>query len=88
MFTARAKIGRLNIAPLMGVVLSIVFCIMFIFSMKFVRRGGHFELFYWTHLLYIAFFALLIIHTPNFWCWFIAPGVIFVFEKAYNLFKD
>ena len=55
--------------------------------MKFVRRGGHFEVFYWTHLLYIFFYILLILHAQNFWYWFIGPGVIFIVEKIYSLYK-
>ena len=43
-----------------------------------------FQVFYWTHLLYIPFWILLIIHTPHFWIWFAAPGLIFVFEKIYR----
>lgn len=56
--------------------------------MDFVRRGGYFELFYWTHLLYIVFYVLLIIHAANFWYWFVGPAAIFAIEKAYNLCKQ
>lgn len=87
MFTARAKIGWFYITPLLGIVLSIVLGIMVICSMKFVRRGGHFEVFYWTHLLYIVFYFLLILHAQYFWYWLIAPALIFVFEKLYYLRK-
>ena len=87
MFTAQARIGWLGITPLLGIFLAIVLCIMVICSMKFVRRGGHFEVFYWTHLLYIAYYVLLILHARNFWHWFIGPAVIFVLEKAYYFYK-
>ncbi|XP_038218084.1 NADPH oxidase 5 [Zerene cesonia] len=50
-----------------------------------VRRGGCFEVFYFTHLLYIPFWALLIVHAPNFWKWFIAPGTIYVIERILRL---
>jgi NAD(P)H-flavin reductase len=40
--------------------------------------------FYFTHLLYIAFLTLLIFHAPEFWKWVIAPLVIFVLEKLYR----
>jgi uncharacterized membrane protein len=65
MFTARAKIGWLNMTPLLGILLSIVLAIMVICSMRFVRRGSHFQVFYWTHLLYILFYILLILHAQN-----------------------
>lgn len=64
-----------------GVALFLILLIMFICSQPFVRRGGSFEIFYWTHLLYIPFWILLIFHGPNFWKWFIGPGLIFVIER-------
>jgi len=57
---------------------------MAICSLPFVRRRGSFEVFYWTHLLYVPFWILLIIHAPHFWIWFAFPGLIFVIEKMYR----
>ncbi|NXS54988.1 NOX5 oxidase, partial [Brachypteracias leptosomus] len=53
-----------------------------IFSSPCVRRSGHFEIFYWTHLSYISIWTLLIVHGPNFWKWFVVPGGLFVLEKV------
>ncbi|XP_012231474.2 NADPH oxidase 5 [Linepithema humile] len=64
-----------------GVILLIILVIMIVCSMPFVRRGGCFEIFYWSHLLYIPFWILMIFHGPNFWKWFIGPGIIFLIEK-------
>ncbi|XP_022126952.2 NADPH oxidase 5 [Pieris rapae] len=50
-----------------------------------VRRGGCFEIFYFTHLLYIPFWVLLLFHAPNFWKWFIAPGTIYILERVLRL---
>lgn len=36
--------------------------------------------------MYIPFWILLILHGPNFWKWFIVPGVIYVLERAYRIF--
>lgn len=36
--------------------------------------------------MYIPFWILLILHGPNFWKWFIFPGVIYVLERAYRIF--
>ncbi|XP_018056077.1 PREDICTED: NADPH oxidase 5 [Atta colombica] len=68
-----------------GIVLFIILVIMIICSMSFVRRGGCFEIFYWSHLLYIPFWILMIFHGPNFWKWFIGPGVIYLVEKIRRL---
>jgi NADPH oxidase 5 len=65
-----------------GFLLITILMIMFICSLPFVRRGGSFEVFYWTHLLYLPFFVLVILHGPNFYRWFIIPGCIFVIERV------
>jgi len=46
----------------------------------FSRRVGKFELFYYTHLLYIPFWILLFVHAPRFWMWFLAPFAVFLTE--------
>lgn len=40
-----------------------------------------FQVFYWTHMLYVPFWILVILHCKNFWKWFVGPGVIFILEK-------
>ncbi|XP_032676109.1 NADPH oxidase 5 [Odontomachus brunneus] len=68
-----------------GVALLIILFIMTLCSMSFVRRGGCFEVFYWSHLLYIPFWILMIFHGPNFWKWFIGPGIIYSVERIRRL---
>ncbi|XP_050436614.1 NADPH oxidase 5 isoform X2 [Adelges cooleyi] len=67
-----------------GVLLIAILLVMFVCSQPFVRRGGCFEIFYWTHLLYVPFFLLLIVHCPNFWKWFVVPGLIYLCERFYR----
>lgn len=43
------------------------------------------QVFYWSHLSYVSVWALLILHAPNFWKWFVVPGGLFVLEKAVGL---
>ncbi|XP_054736668.1 uncharacterized protein LOC129243576 isoform X1 [Anastrepha obliqua] len=64
-----------------GLALLIILLIMFICSQPFVRRKGSFEVFYWTHLLYIPFWILLLFHGPNFWKWFLVPGLVYIVER-------
>ncbi|ESO81905.1 hypothetical protein LOTGIDRAFT_207486 [Lottia gigantea] len=81
-FTTKANLGwLLGSAPITGVLLCPILIVMVICSMSFVRRSGHFEIFYYTHMLYIPFWILCIIHASNFWKWFIAPGLIFFVES-------
>ena len=74
-----------GLANVTGVILIIILTVMVLCSMPFVRRGGQFEVFYFTHLLYVAYWGLLILHAPEFWKWFIAPGIIFLLELSYRV---
>ncbi|KPJ03893.1 NADPH oxidase 5 [Papilio xuthus] len=68
-----------------GLALVVVLAILSTCSRPAVRRGGSFEIFYWTHLLYIPFWILVIFHAPNFWKWFILPGTIYIIERIMRL---
>ncbi|XP_049880958.1 NADPH oxidase 5 [Pectinophora gossypiella] len=68
-----------------GVALLLILAVMFICSQPFIRRGGSFEIFYWTHLLYVPFWLLVIFHAPNFWKWFVLPGAIYIAERILRL---
>ncbi|NXT17600.1 NOX5 oxidase, partial [Syrrhaptes paradoxus] len=68
-----------------GLVLQVLLATMLAFSSSCVRRSGHFEVFYWTHLSYIAVWTLLLLHGPQFWKWFVVPGSLFALEKAVGL---
>ncbi|CAB1323595.1 unnamed protein product [Coregonus sp. 'balchen'] len=68
-------------ASVTGMVLQIMICLMVVCSSTFVRRSGHFEVFYWSHLSYVWVWVLLVVHCANFWKWFVVPGVIFLLEK-------
>lgn len=38
------------------------------------------QIFYYCHMLFIAYYLLLVIHAPNFWKWLLAPGIIYAIE--------
>lgn len=42
-------------------------------------------MFYFTHLLYVFYWVLLIFHAPNFWKWFVGPCAIFLIEKIFRM---
>ncbi|CAF4221190.1 unnamed protein product, partial [Adineta steineri] len=85
MFTTYPDIGWIGgFTPLSGIILCIILAIIIICSMKWIRHGGHFQVFYWTHLLYLAFYIVLIVHARVFWKWIIAPFTLFVLEKIYS----
>ncbi|XP_072019827.1 LOW QUALITY PROTEIN: NADPH oxidase 5-like [Amphiura filiformis] len=64
-----------------GWALDLILVIMIICSMPFVRRSGHFQVFYWTHFMYVFYVILLLLHGPRYWKWIIAPGFIFALER-------
>jgi len=68
-----------------GVGLFITMIIIFTCSLPFVRRRGHFEIFYFSHYLFVVYYILLILHAPEFWKWFCAVGVIYLGERLYRV---
>ena len=68
-------------AGLTGVILLLILFVMFICSLPIVRRKGKFEIFYWSHNLFVIWYIVLILHGPHFWKWFIGPAVIYITER-------
>ncbi|KAE8618544.1 hypothetical protein XENTR_v10009416 [Xenopus tropicalis] len=85
LLTIRPGIGWISgTASITGILLQLLICLMLLFSNTFVRKGGYFEVFYWTHLSYIWIWILLFLHTPKFWKWFLVPGLLFLLEKLFG----
>lgn len=70
---------------LTGLVLLVVFAAMWVFSLGFIRRTRRFELFYFTHLLYVAWLGLAIAHAPRFLLFAGVPLLGFVVEQLLRL---
>ncbi|XP_006920278.1 NADPH oxidase 5 isoform X2 [Pteropus alecto] len=86
LLTTRPGIGWVHgLASPTGVALLLLLLLMFVCSSPCIRRSGHFEVFYWTHLSYLPMWLLLILHGPNFWKWLLIPGTLFFLEKAIGL---
>ena len=67
---------------LTGLILTWIFALMWAFSRRRVRRSGDFELFHFTHLLYVPFFALALAHGPSLWMWVAVPLAGYVVERV------
>ncbi|HEY0468630.1 MAG TPA: EF-hand domain-containing protein [Polyangiaceae bacterium] len=63
-----------------GILLLLVSGVLWGFSLRRIRKGGRFELFYYTHFAYIAWFALALSHGPRFYKFALLPLLAFGFE--------
>ena len=70
---------------LTGLLLFAVFAVMWVFAFGVVRRSRRFELFYFTHLAYVAWLALAIAHAPSFLLFAGVPLAGFVGEQLWRL---
>jgi len=69
-------------AGITGLCLLVVFALMWGMSLPFVRRSSRFELFHFTHLFYVAWFGLCLLHGPVFYLWATVPLVAFMVEQG------
>lgn len=67
---------------LTGAVLVVTIAIMWVFALSIVRRSKRFELFYFTHLLYVVWFVIAIVHARSFLFWAGVPMLGFVVEHV------
>ncbi len=69
-----------------GLALLAVFAVIWVGASSWVRRSKRFELFYFTHMLYVAWLALAIAHAPGFLPWVGLPllglGIEMVARRA------
>ena len=65
----------------------IIMSMFFLYSTSFQQvRHGKFELFWYTHHLFVVFFLAILFHgagsvNPNFWKWFVIPGFLYLVER-------
>jgi NADPH oxidase 5 len=87
LFTTKSNIGWFNQTVITGWIILIILIIIQIFSLPIIRNNGHFELFYYTHWLHILYYIIMIIHSEDFWKWFIIPFVFVLIERLYSIYK-
>ena len=64
-----------------GLTLTIILTGMWTTALPSMRKGGHFKLFYLSHLGYGLWLVLFLMHGPIFWKWLFIPGVLFLLER-------
>ena len=65
-----------------GLALLAVLAVMWACALPAIRRSRRFELFYFTHMLYAAWFALAVVHAPVMLAWSAVPLVAFAIERV------
>jgi len=71
----------------------VCYCMFFIYTAAFDNtKRGQFELFWYSHHVFIAFFFFLLVHgkkglNPNFWKYFIGPGVLYLLERLLRIYR-
>ncbi|KAL1517076.1 hypothetical protein ABEB36_000887 [Hypothenemus hampei] len=80
-----------TITGVTGVLLFIIMCVIIVFAHPTIRKKAY-KFFWFTHSLYVVFYALCLIHglarltgAPRFWMFFIGPGIIFTLDKVVSL---
>jgi predicted ferric reductase len=72
-----------NIGYPTGVIQFILLIIILIFASPYVRKRGHFELFYLMHMLTIPWLFIMLIHGFRaFWKWVLIPAVCYAIENV------
>lgn len=74
-----------GMAGLTGWFLVIIITVMVVCALPVIRRNGHFQVFYWTHNLYVVWYTILILHASNYWKWFVIPALIYAGEYILRL---
>jgi len=76
-----------------GVVVTMVMVLMYSSAIKFVR-GPMFNVFWFSHHLFIVFFGLLCVHgasallePPTFYMWFVGPGFFYALERTIRILR-
>ena len=68
-----------------GLLLLLVLVAMWVFALALIRRSSRFELFYFSHLLYVVWFVLALAHAPSFLPWAALPLLGWALEQVWRV---
>ncbi|XP_074657315.1 NADPH oxidase 5-like [Tubulanus polymorphus] len=72
-------------ASITGLALLALLALIVTCALPCVRGRGRFQLFFWTHFLHWPFMVVNVLHAPDFWKWFIVPGVYYLIEYVIGM---
>jgi len=67
---------------LTGQLLVIIMVLIYASSTASYRRSANFTVFWYTHMFFIPFYVLMLLHGKNFWLWFLPVGFLYVAERV------
>lgn len=76
-----------SVASITGWILALIFLGFWLVALDSVRRRLPFELFYVTHFAGVAIVILLLIHSPNYWKWFVIGGTGYLLDRALRFYR-
>lgn len=76
-----------SIASVTGCILALIFVAVWVVALERVRRHFPFEVFYVTHFSGAALVALLLVHSPNYWKWFLIGGTGYLADRALRFYR-
>lgn len=89
----QAKLAYTTIPGATGHLVTFCMILMYSCAIKYIR-SPMFNVFWFTHHLFIIFFGLLCIHgvpglleKPTFWMWFCGPGLIYGIERTVRVLR-
>ncbi|CAF1117807.1 unnamed protein product [Rotaria sp. Silwood1] len=82
-FTAKLGLGYIT-----GVLEFLLGALIYTMCLPFVRKRGHFQLFYWCHMLTLPWLIIMLLHGPRFWKWLLIPGILYIIEKILRYRKS
>ncbi|CAF1166761.1 unnamed protein product [Adineta ricciae] len=87
-FTDAIFTAKLGLGYITGVLEFLLGALIYIMCLPFVRKSGHFQLFYWCHMLTLPWLIIMLVHAPRFWKWVLLPGVLYIIEKILRYRKS
>lgn len=70
-----------------GHILTFIMLLMYSTATKSYRRSSNFTIFWYTHHLFVLFYAALLIHGRNFWLFLLPSGSLYILERILRLVR-
>jgi len=88
-----AKLAYTTLPGSTGHIVTLIMVLMYSSAIRYIR-SPMFNVFWYTHHLFILFFGILCFHgasgllePPTFWCWVIGPGVLYAIERTIRVLR-